>query len=111
ANKILFFTLKNPNINIILNINNSNKTNRDLKVIYNLIQSYITYITKEAYSNIFAEYLTIKYTNFNTIDSFFNRYTLLRKRIKNIKFKIIKDFEVTFLYNTIKIVYFIDAKY
>ncbi|KAL0475630.1 hypothetical protein QR685DRAFT_434027, partial [Neurospora intermedia] len=71
----------------------------------------ITYITKEVRSEVFTEYLAIKRTNFNTIASFFNRYTLLYKRIKNTKFKIDNNFELTFLYNIIKAAYPIDAKY
>ncbi|KAK3501887.1 hypothetical protein B0T13DRAFT_397471, partial [Neurospora crassa] len=81
------------------------------KVIYNLVQSYIARITKEARNEVLAEYLAIKRVNFNTITSFFTRYTLLYKRIENTKFKIDNNFEITFLYNTIKSAYPIDIKY
>ncbi|KAL0469243.1 hypothetical protein QR685DRAFT_445458, partial [Neurospora intermedia] len=84
---------------------------RNPKVIYNFIQSYITYITKEAYSEVFAEYLAIKRINFNTIAFFLSRYTLLRKRIKDAKFKINNNFELNFLYNAIKAAYPINAIY
>ncbi|KAK3501889.1 hypothetical protein B0T13DRAFT_396801, partial [Neurospora crassa] len=71
----------------------------------------ITRITNEARSQILAEYLVIKRTNFNTIASFLIRYTLLRKRIEDTKFKIDNDFEITLLYNVIKTAYPIDIKY
>ncbi|KAK3494288.1 uncharacterized protein B0T23DRAFT_297614, partial [Neurospora hispaniola] len=71
----------------------------------------IACITNKVRSEIFAKYLVIKYTNFNTIASFLTYYTLFCKYIKNTKFKINEDFEVTFLYNTIKITYPIDARY
>ncbi|KAL0475384.1 hypothetical protein QR685DRAFT_434085, partial [Neurospora intermedia] len=71
----------------------------------------IIYITKEARSEVLAEYLAIKRANFNTITFFLSYYTLLYKRIKNIKFKINNNFELTFLYNAIKAVYPIDIKY
>ncbi|KHE80260.1 hypothetical protein GE21DRAFT_1218828, partial [Neurospora crassa] len=111
ANKILLSTFKNTNITTTLNINGWDRTGRNPKVTYNLIQLYIARITNEACSKVFAEYLTIKRTNFNTIVSFLIRYTLLRKRIKDAKFIIDNNFEVTFLYNTIKIVYPINTKY
>ncbi|KAL0468103.1 hypothetical protein QR685DRAFT_447325, partial [Neurospora intermedia] len=71
----------------------------------------IARITKKAYNEVFAEYLTIKYANFNTIASLFNYYTLLHKRIKNAKFKIDNNFEFTFLYNIIEATYPINIKY
>ncbi|KAK3486432.1 uncharacterized protein B0T23DRAFT_325195, partial [Neurospora hispaniola] len=71
----------------------------------------IAYITNKARNKVFAEYLTIKHTNFNTIASFFTYYILFCKRIKNTKFKINKDFKITFLYNTVKITYLINTKY
>ncbi|KAK3488070.1 uncharacterized protein B0T23DRAFT_289118, partial [Neurospora hispaniola] len=81
------------------------RINRDPKVIYNLIQSYIAYITNEAYNKVLTEYLAIKHTNFNTITSFLTHYTLLYKRIKDAKFKINNNFKVIFLYNIIKTIY------
>ncbi|KAK3502343.1 hypothetical protein B0T13DRAFT_395393, partial [Neurospora crassa] len=71
----------------------------------------IARITNEARNEILAEYLAIKRTNFNTIASFLIRYTLLRKHIKDAKFKINNNFEITFLYNAIKTAYPIDTKY
>ncbi|KHE79312.1 hypothetical protein GE21DRAFT_1170581, partial [Neurospora crassa] len=71
----------------------------------------IARITKEARSEVLTEYLTIKYTNFNTIVSFLNHYIVFRKRIKDAKFIIDSNFEVTFLYNTVKTAYPIDARY
>ncbi|KAK3492310.1 uncharacterized protein B0T23DRAFT_316351, partial [Neurospora hispaniola] len=111
TNKILISTLKNPNVSIILNINSWDRTGRDPKVTYNLIQSYIARITKEARNEVLAEYLAIKYTNFNTIASFLNYYTIFRKRIKDTKFTIDSNFEITFLYNTVKTAYPINARY
>ncbi|KHE81427.1 hypothetical protein GE21DRAFT_1215932, partial [Neurospora crassa] len=111
ANKILIFTFKNPDVGVIRNINSWDRTGRDPKVMYNFIQSYIARIIKEVRSEVLAEYLAIKRANFNTIISFFNCYTIFRKCIKNTKFTIDGNFEVTFLYNTIKIVYLIDVRY
>ncbi|KHE81311.1 hypothetical protein GE21DRAFT_1216177, partial [Neurospora crassa] len=71
----------------------------------------IAYITNEVRNKVLTEYLAIKRTNFNTIASFLTYYTLLRKCIKDIKFKINNNFEVTFLYNTIKTAYPINTKY
>ncbi|KHE80802.1 hypothetical protein GE21DRAFT_1217526, partial [Neurospora crassa] len=71
----------------------------------------IARITNKAYNKILTKYLTIKYTNFNTIASFFIYYTLLYKRIKDAKFTIDDNFEITFLYNTVKTAYPIDTRY
>ncbi|KHE78720.1 hypothetical protein GE21DRAFT_1222607, partial [Neurospora crassa] len=71
----------------------------------------IACVTNEAYSEIFTEYLAIKRTNFNTITFFLIYYTLLRKYIKDTKFTIDNNFEVTFLYNIIKTAYSINTKY
>ncbi|KHE84320.1 hypothetical protein GE21DRAFT_1209014, partial [Neurospora crassa] len=87
------------------------RPSRDPKVTYNFIQLYIVRITREARSKVFAEYLAIKRANFNTIASFLTRYTLLCKRIEDTKFKIDNNFEITFLYNTIKFIYSINTKY
>ncbi|KHE78358.1 hypothetical protein GE21DRAFT_1223581, partial [Neurospora crassa] len=71
----------------------------------------IARITNEARSEILAEYLAIKRSNFNTIAFFLIRYTLLYKYIKDTKFKIDNNFEVTFLYNIVKTAYPIDVKH
>lgn len=68
-------------------------------------------MTKEVYGKVLIEYLAVKHTNFNTIASFFTRYTLLRKCIKNTKFEIDNNFEITFLYNTVRSVYPINIRY
>ncbi|KHE80029.1 hypothetical protein GE21DRAFT_1192166, partial [Neurospora crassa] len=75
------------------------------KVTYNLIQSYIARFTKEACNKVLAEYLAIKRANFNTIASFFSYYIIFYKRIKDTKFIVDGNFEVTFLYNTVKTAY------
>ncbi|KHE84309.1 hypothetical protein GE21DRAFT_1209013, partial [Neurospora crassa] len=71
----------------------------------------ITRITKEARSEILTEYLAIKRTNFNTIASFLIRYTLFRKYIKDTKFKIDNNFEITFLFNVVKFIYPFNTRY
>ncbi|KAK3486434.1 uncharacterized protein B0T23DRAFT_324585, partial [Neurospora hispaniola] len=71
----------------------------------------IVRITNKVRSEVFIEYLVIKRINFNIIAFFLTRYTLLRKCIKDAKFIIDGNFEVTFLYNTVKTAYPIDARY
>ncbi|KAK3498977.1 uncharacterized protein B0T23DRAFT_301094, partial [Neurospora hispaniola] len=68
-------------------------------------------ITNEVRSEVLTKYLAIKRINFDTIVSFLIRYILLYKYIKDVKFKINEDFKVIFLYNVVKIVYPINARY
>ncbi|KAK3505367.1 hypothetical protein B0T13DRAFT_392078, partial [Neurospora crassa] len=68
-------------------------------------------ITNKVRSELLTEYLAIKYIEFNIITSFFIYYTLLHQYIKDTKFKIDNNFDITLLYNTVKIIYPIDARY
>ncbi|KAK3338103.1 hypothetical protein B0H65DRAFT_434945 [Neurospora tetraspora] len=111
AMKILLATLKNQAVITTLTINGWDRKNKDPKVLYDLIQSCIARVTNEARSEVLAEFLAIKRANFDTMASFLNRYTLLRKRVQDAKFEMTDDFEVTLLFNAVKHHYPVDARH
>ncbi|KAJ4348884.1 hypothetical protein N0V85_009742 [Neurospora sp. IMI 360204] len=94
AIKILLATLKNQAVITILTINGWDRKNKDPKVL-----------------EVLTEFLAIKRGNFDTMASFLNHYTFLRKRVQDAKFAMTDDFEVTLLFNTVKHQYPVDAKH
>ncbi|KAK3946482.1 hypothetical protein QBC32DRAFT_225996, partial [Pseudoneurospora amorphoporcata] len=71
----------------------------------------IIYITNKIRTEVLYIFISIKRSNFGSINSFFNQYTKFYKYIYNTKYEFTNNIKIGYLYNAIKNTYPIDAKY
>ncbi|KAK3947046.1 hypothetical protein QBC32DRAFT_374576 [Pseudoneurospora amorphoporcata] len=74
-------------------------TIRDEKYLFDFIKNSISNVTNEAKSDVLDEYQTIKCASFATLEAFLIRWQSLRKRVKDVGYKIDDIVELTNLFN------------
>ncbi|KAK3948770.1 hypothetical protein QBC32DRAFT_380245 [Pseudoneurospora amorphoporcata] len=99
AMKVLLATLKDESVITTLTVNGWDMKNKDPKALFNLIQSCIARLTNEARTEVLHAFMTIRRSNFDSLGSFLNQYTKLRKRVHDAKYEFTDDVEVGHLYN------------
>ncbi|KAA8620681.1 hypothetical protein SMACR_09668, partial [Sordaria macrospora] len=95
AMSIIHSTIRDKKVQNVLSINGWDEDNDDPKYPFDFIKNSISSVTNEAKSDVLDEYQTIKCASFATLES-------LRKRVKDVGYKIDDTVELTNLFNAVK---------
>ncbi|WPJ64397.1 hypothetical protein SMAC4_13793 [Sordaria macrospora] len=95
AMSIIHSTIRDEKVQNVLSINGWDEDNDDPKYLFDFIKNSISSVTNEAKSDVLDEYQTIKCASFATLES-------LRKRVKDVGYKIDDTVELTNLFNAVK---------
>ncbi|CCC05634.1 hypothetical protein SMAC4_13986 [Sordaria macrospora] len=95
AMSIIHSTIRDKKVQNVLSINSWDEDNDDPKYPFDFIKNSISSVTNEAKSDVLNEYQTIKCASFATLES-------LRKRVKDVGYKIDDTVELTNLFNAVK---------